>query len=95
MNAIKRRRQRLTAEQQEAHEEQIIADFDAAYPVGSRVWYWKALPFGPVLETTVRGGAFIADSGEAVCFIEGVSGCVSVWHVHTIDESRRQDLNFT
>jgi hypothetical protein len=90
----KRRKQRLTPQQQIEHDQRILDDFNTQFPVGSRVWFQKWLGFGPVCETTVRAAAFIADSGQSVCFLQGISGYVSVWHVQPIDESRRQDLTF-
>jgi site-specific DNA-cytosine methylase len=90
----KRRRQKLTFEQQAAHDAKILEYFNRAFPVGATVWFWKTLPFGPVQETSVRGEAFWADSGEPVCFLKGISGYVSIWHVQSVDESGRGDLTF-
>ena len=90
----KRRQQLLTPDQQAEHDQKIVDEFNARFPVGTRVWYWKTLPFGPVVETTVRGPAFTSDAGLSVCFLTGISGYVSTMHVREIDESRRQDLNF-
>lgn len=63
-----------TPEQQAEWDQKCIDTFNGYYPVGSRVWYWSSLPFGPVKETVIKRGAFFADSGEMVCFLEGVSG---------------------
>ena len=90
----KRRRQLLTPQQQAAHSQRILDEFNTRFPVGTRVWFWKSFPFGPVCETHVREAAFIADSGEPVCFVQGIHGYVSIWHVQEIDESRRNDLRF-
>lgn len=94
---IKRNRKgmtRFTPEQQAEHDKKIIADFDRRFPVGSRIWFWTSLPSGPVLETTIQRGAFVARSGDVVCFLDNFSGFVSIWFVQEIDESRRADLQF-
>lgn len=90
----KRRKQRLTPEQQAEHDQRIADDFNRAHPVGSQCWYWSSLPVGPVRETRVRGEAFVADSGDCVCFVEGVSGYVSIWHVTEPKEDQRQSVRF-
>ena len=94
MMPVKRRRQLLTTAQTIEHNQRILNEFNTRFPVGTRVWYWKTLPFGPICETTVRREAFTADSGQAVCFLQGFSGYVSVSHVQAIDESRRKDILF-
>lgn len=91
---VRRRKQRLTPEQQAEHDQRITDDFNRAHPVGSPCWYWSTLPFGPVRETRVRGEAFVACSGEHVCFVEGVSGYVSIWHVTEPKEAQRQHVQF-
>ena len=90
----RRRKQRLTPEQQAEHDQRITDDFNRAHPVGSECWYWSTLPFGPVRETRVRHEAFISDSGEHVCFLDGVSGYVSIWHVTEPKEAQRQSVKF-
>src|SRR5688572_733300 len=90
----KKGRTLLSPEQSHERDAKLIADFDSSHPVGSNVWYWTSLPFGPVRETTVRRSACIMPSGEPVCFVDGVSGCVSIWHISAVDESRRSQINF-
>lgn len=90
----KRLRQLLTPEQQAEYDQRITGDFNRSHPVGSACWYWLSLPFGPVRETRIRGEAFIADSGALVCFVEGVSGYVSIWHVTEPKETQRQTVRF-
>jgi hypothetical protein len=36
---------------------------------------------GPSRETKIRGEAFVTDGGQHVCFVEGVCGYVSIFHV--------------
>jgi hypothetical protein len=90
----KRRRQLLTPAQAAEHAQKIVDEFNQRFPVGSRIWFFRTLPFGPVVETTVRGEAFTSDSGHAVAFLQGISGFVYCLHVWPVDESRRQDMNF-
>lgn len=92
MTTTRKRRQILTPEQRAEHDQQSVDGWNARFPVGTTVWYWHSLPFGPVTETTVRADAFIAYSGEPVCFLKGISGYVSVFHVFPPDEARREHL---
>jgi hypothetical protein len=85
---------RLTPEQRAAQSEKQCREFNERFPVLTRVWFWKVLPFGPVLETKVRGEAFVADSGMPVCFVEGYRSYVSIFNVQEVDESRRGELTF-
>jgi len=91
---VKRRRQLLSPAQVAEHAQKIAAEFNQRFPVGSRIWFFRTLPFGPVVETMVRGEAFTSDSGHAVAFLQGISGFVYCLHVWPVDESRRQDMNF-
>ena len=79
MNAIKKSRTRMTPAQQAEHDQQIIDEFNRVFPVGSECVYWSSLPMGPSKATRIRHEAFIADSGHPVCFVEGVSGYVSIF----------------
>ncbi len=90
----KRRKQRLTPEQQAEHDQRITDDFNRAHPVGSACWYWSSLPSGPVLQTCIRGPAFVSDAGEHVCWVYGVSGYVSIWHVTEPKEAQREHVSF-
>lgn len=90
----KKGRTLLTPEQRADQERDTIQDFNHRFPVGKKIWFWKTLPFGPVIETTIREEAYIADSGHCVCLLQGISGYVSIWHIQPIDESRRADLAF-
>jgi len=83
-----------TPKQEAAHNQKIIDDFNRRFPAGTDIWYWRTLPFGPVLQTAIRHGAWFLSSGEPVCLVVGVLGCVSIWHIEPIDESRREDINF-
>lgn len=74
-------RTRRTPEQQAAHDRQILADFDARFPVGTRVRYFVTLPFGPLRVTTIRSRAWRLGDGEAVASVDGQAGGVSIWHI--------------
>lgn len=83
----------LTPEQQAEHDRQIVANFNAKYPVGTEVWYWETLkPGSAVLETTIRSGAFFLPSGQPCCRVAGVSGGVSIWHINEPNEEQRPHL---
>jgi hypothetical protein len=63
------------------------------------VWYWQTLPFGPVIETTIRSTAIVIDEGNSnpgmvVCYLQGVSGYVSVAHVTAMKEDQRGSVTF-
>lgn len=51
-------------------------DFDKRFPVGTEVWFWRSLPKGPKVATTISKEAFVAASGDVCCFVAGVSGYV-------------------
>jgi hypothetical protein len=89
-----RSKQRLTPEQQAEHDQRITDDFNRAHPVGSPCWYWVSLPFGPVRETRVRTAAMVACCGHHVCFVDGVAGYVSIWHVTEPKEAQREHVSF-
>jgi hypothetical protein len=95
VTTTKKGRTRLTPEQQAAHDDKILADFNARYPVDTVVWYWTTLPFGPVKETKIRCGAWFIPSGQFVCKVDGVAGGVSIWHIREVDESRRDEVKPT
>lgn len=78
---LRRRRQRLSAEQQAEHERREIADFAARFPVGAAVHYYSTLPFGPVVETTVASEPWALGSGHVAVKLAGISGGVSIYHV--------------
>jgi len=84
----------MTPEQRAKHDRDVIENFDREFPVGTVVWFWTTLPMGPVKETKIRGGVLIADSGQPVCFVKGVAGYVSIYHIFPVDEARRPYLTF-
>lgn len=94
MSGVPKSRTKRTPEQQAEHNQRSIGEFDSMYPVGTTVWYWTALPFGPVRETKIKHGAWALGSGDLVCKVEGVSGGVSIWHIQQVDESRRSEIKF-
>lgn len=66
--------------QSERPRAQVLAErareFDARFPVGAAVWFWKTLPGGPKLATFIRQPFFVGDNGWVCCFVEGVRGAV-------------------
>lgn len=56
-------------------------EWNARHPTGTPVRYWEVLPFGPIFDTTTRGAAFVAASGDPVVMLTGKSGFVSIWHI--------------
>ena len=78
---------RMTPEQREQHQQEMANAFDARFPVGSEVWYWSSLPFGPKRRTRIRDGAtYIPSYDGPVCKVEGVPGFVSTFHITPILE---------
>lgn len=91
MRETKKRRARRSDE----HVQNDIDEFNAKYPVGTTVWYYLKLPFGPVYETAIRHAAWALDCNEIVCKVRGKAGGISIRHIQLPDESRRDDLEFT
>ena len=87
MNATKKSRTRMTPAQQAEHDQRTIDEFNRDFPVGSECVYWDSLPFGPSKETRIRQAAFMSSSHEPVCFVEGVSGYVSIFHITRLREN--------
>jgi hypothetical protein len=82
-----------------AFAKELIEQFNRESPVGTAVWYWKTLLFGPVLETTVREPAMVvlegdSNAGVPVVFLAGVAGYVSLFHVTVPLESQRDYVSF-
>ncbi len=50
----------------------VCAEWNAAQPVGSKVWLTK--DDGQRIETTTRSEAYVCDAGYPVIFLEGVRG---------------------
>lgn len=84
-----RTRKRRARGDQAANAQAMAERFNREFPVGTHVWYWQSLPFGPVVETFVRSEAFVSHGGDPVAFLHGVSGYVHTEHVQAIDEPRR------
>ena len=64
----------------------VVDDWNTKRPVGTHVRYWHVLPFGPTSDTATKSEAWLADSGDPVIRLEGVSGYVSLFHVVPADE---------
>lgn len=58
--------------------EQQVADFNREYPRGARVNYHPVIGSAAHTETTVREPAYVMSGHTAVCFVDGVSGCVAL-----------------
>lgn len=59
--------------------QQTVDIFNNLFPVGSGVLLRKiANKEYPYTEYTVKDIAFVACSGEPVCFFDGISGCFSI-----------------
>lgn len=56
-------------------------EWNARHPIGTPIRYWEVLPFGPIFDTTTRGEAFAAASGDPVVMLTGKSGFVSIFHI--------------
>ena len=84
----------MTPEQQGKYNERLIVAFNKTFPIGTKVWYFTTVPFGPIKETTIRGKAWLLKSGHPVCKVLGVSGGVSILHVKPVNESLRPSLTF-
>jgi len=94
MPIARRRRQLLTPDQRAQHQRRTLDDFDRRHPVGSAVWYWSRLPFGPVRETRIREPAYTDCAGQPCCMVDGVRGGVSIFHVTEPKESQREYVRF-
>lgn len=64
-----------------AQAETAARHFNESHPVGGLVRYWKGLRQGDGTVGKTRSEAYVTDSGDAVVFIEGVSGYVALTHV--------------
>jgi hypothetical protein len=73
---------------------ELAGQFNRELAVGAKIWFWRTLPFGPVLETTIRGAAFVSDAQVPVAFIAGVAGYVSIFHITPPLEAQRPFVNF-
>jgi len=58
-----------------------VEQFNKAFPIGSEVKYFSIKGLGKGKDTAITSQAWIADSGDAVVKIKGVSGYVSIDHI--------------
>ncbi len=58
--------------------EKQCSDFNAKYPVGSPVHYHSIIGSANHIMTTVREPAYLMSGHTAVCFVDGISGCVAL-----------------
>lgn len=75
---------RMTLRQQETQAKANCFDWNAKHPAGTPVSYEEIFGRGETHRTKTSGEAFVS-SGEAVVFIEGVSGYVSLEHCTVVD----------
>jgi len=74
--------------------QECVDGFNRKFPVGTIVWFWRSLAFGPIEETAVRTEAFVSDCGAAVVFLFRVSGYVDICHITPVMERPRSDVRF-
>lgn len=80
--AINRDFNRMPTDVDKARGKRMFAkSFNDQFPIGAEVWYVATLPDGAKKATTIRGEAFVTESGHAVCFVNGVSGFVLCDHI--------------
>ena len=77
----------MTTIQQRRARERIKAEgFNADYSVGTPVLFRHVLgDDSKISRTKTRSEAFVAASGDAVVFLEGISGFVALSHCEVID----------
>lgn len=68
-----------------------VKAFNERFPVGSPVWYYPIFGADGHVGATVRYPAFVAESGEVVCWIEGVRGYVLCSHISERAEAPTDD----
>lgn len=69
-----RRRSRVEAER-------AAQAWNAAHRIGAAVNYWPGVKQGEGKYGVTRSEAFVSDGGDAVVFLEKVSGFVALTHV--------------
>lgn len=59
----------------------VVDHWNGKHAIGAHVRFWRALPSGPTLDTATRSEAFLDPAGQAVIFVHGVTGYVSLYHL--------------
>lgn len=66
-------------------EERLVADFNAAYPVGQLVSFWSGLREGPPSGFgPTKTQAMVLGGHTAVVWIEGARSCIALSHVEPL-----------
>jgi len=73
-----RQRQRMRSP---AFNRRLVARFNLLHPVGTPVLYRPVLEQDETRLTRTREPAWMLGDHNAVVMVEGVAGCVSLWHV--------------
>lgn len=74
MNKPKSRQQQPSAEQLEER----CRQWNSTYPIGAVVEYHSNIGAYRHIVTRTRGEAYVLSGHTAVCFVEGVAGCVAL-----------------
>lgn len=77
-------RKQMSLKQMEIHAKALCFDWNEKYPEGTTVDYESTRGSGVTLRAETKGEAFVS-SCEAVIFISGVSGYVSVEHCKAVE----------
>lgn len=75
----------MTRQEKHAKEQQeLVEQFNAKFPVGTRVRYWTGLREGEGKEGPTNHAATLLSGHTAVAWIDGCRSCVSLSHVEPI-----------
>jgi len=62
----------------------LVARFNLLYPVGTPVRFYPVWGLDTFSEYVTREPAYLLNEKQAAIFLEGKSGCVSLWHVEVV-----------
>lgn len=82
-------KKRMSLKQMEANAKALCFDWNNAHKAGTTVSYEALLGRGETHRTKTRGEAFVS-SCEAVVFIDGVSGYVSLEHCTAVEDDSNE-----
>ncbi len=63
----------------------IVARFNLLRPVGTRVRYYPVWGVDEWQEYATREPAYLLNDTQACVFLDGKSGCVSLWHCEVVE----------
>lgn len=63
----------------------LVEKWNAAHPQGARVRYYPVHGVATSSEFSTASGAMLLNETQAVIFLDGKRGCVSLWHVEVIE----------